>query len=35
MQGLVYKESSGRTIHQGTGKELLNAEIIQKAFLGL
>jgi branched-chain amino acid transport system ATP-binding protein len=26
---------TGRIIHQGTGKELLNAEVIQKAFLGL
>ena len=30
-----YVLQTGRTIHQGTGKELLNAEIIQKAFLGL
>jgi branched-chain amino acid transport system ATP-binding protein len=30
-----YVLQTGRTIHQGTGKELLSAEIIQKAFLGL
>ncbi len=30
-----YILQTGRTIHQGTGKELLNAEIIKKAFLGL
>ncbi len=30
-----YVLQTGRTIHQGTGKELLNAEIIRKAFLGL
>ena len=30
-----YVLQTGRTIHQGTGKELLTAEIIQKAFLGL
>jgi branched-chain amino acid transport system ATP-binding protein len=30
-----YVLQTGRTIHQGTGKELLNAEVIQKAFLGL
>ena len=30
-----YVLQTGRTIHHGTGKELLNAEIIQKAFLGL
>jgi len=30
-----YVLQTGRTIHQGTGKELLNAEIIKKAFLGL
>jgi branched-chain amino acid transport system ATP-binding protein len=30
-----YVLQTGRTIHQGTGKDLLNAEIIKKAFLGL
>ncbi len=30
-----YVLQTGRTIQQGTGKELLNTEIIQKAFLGL
>ena len=30
-----YVLQTGRTIHQGTGKELLTAEVIQKAFLGL
>jgi branched-chain amino acid transport system ATP-binding protein len=30
-----YVLQTGRTIHQGTGKELLHSEIIQKAFLGL
>ena len=30
-----YVLQTGRTIHQGTGKELLHAEVIQKAFLGL
>jgi branched-chain amino acid transport system ATP-binding protein len=30
-----YVLQTGRTIHQGTGKELLDAEIIKKAFLGL
>jgi branched-chain amino acid transport system ATP-binding protein len=30
-----YVLQTGRTIHQGTGKELLNADIIKKAFLGL
>src|SRR5512139_2556077 len=30
-----YVLQTGRTIHQGSGKELLTAEIIQKAFLGL
>ncbi len=30
-----YVLQTGRTIHQGTGKELLNAEVIKKAFLGL
>ena len=30
-----YVLQTGRTIHQGTGKELLNAEVIQKAFLGM
>ena len=30
-----YILQTGRTIHQGTGKELLNSEIIKKAFLGL
>ena len=30
-----YVLQTGRTIHQGTGKDLLNAEVIQKAFLGL
>jgi len=30
-----YVLQTGRTIHQGTGKELLNAEVIRKAFLGL
>jgi branched-chain amino acid transport system ATP-binding protein len=30
-----YVLQTGRTIQQGTGKELLTAEIIQKAFLGL
>jgi len=30
-----YVLQTGRTIHQGTGKELLTAEIIKKAFLGL
>jgi branched-chain amino acid transport system ATP-binding protein len=30
-----YVLQTGRTIHQGTGRELLNAEIIKKAFLGL
>lgn len=30
-----YVLQTGRTIHDGTGKELLNAEVIKKAFLGL
>jgi len=30
-----YVLQTGRTIHHGTGKELLNAEVIRKAFLGL
>jgi branched-chain amino acid transport system ATP-binding protein len=30
-----YVLQTGRTIQQGTGKELLNAEVIRKAFLGL
>ena len=30
-----YVLQTGQTIYNGTGKELLNAEIIQKAFLGL
>jgi len=30
-----YVLQTGRTIHTGTGKELLNAEVIRKAFLGL
>jgi len=30
-----YVLQTGRTIHQGTGKELLSAEVIQKAFLGM
>ena len=30
-----YVLQTGRTIHQGTGKELLSAEVIKKAFLGL
>ncbi len=30
-----YVLQTGRTIHTGTGKELLNAEVIKKAFLGL
>ena len=30
-----YILQTGRTIHQGTGKELLNSEVIKKAFLGL
>ncbi len=30
-----YVLQTGRTIHQGTGKALLNAEAIRKAFLGL
>ncbi len=30
-----YVLQTGRTIHQGTGKELLNADVIKKAFLGL
>jgi branched-chain amino acid transport system ATP-binding protein len=30
-----YVLQTGRTIQQGTGKELLNTEAIQKAFLGL
>jgi branched-chain amino acid transport system ATP-binding protein len=30
-----YVLQTGRTIHQGTGQELLNAEVIKKAFLGL
>jgi branched-chain amino acid transport system ATP-binding protein len=30
-----YILQTGRTIHQGTGKELLNSETIKKAFLGL
>ena len=30
-----YVLQTGRTIHQGTGKELLNTEVIKKAFLGL
>jgi branched-chain amino acid transport system ATP-binding protein len=29
-----YVLQTGRTIHQGTGKGLLSAEIIEKAFLG-
>jgi branched-chain amino acid transport system ATP-binding protein len=30
-----YVLQTGRTIHHGTGKELLNTEVIKKAFLGL
>jgi branched-chain amino acid transport system ATP-binding protein len=30
-----YVLQTGRTIHTGTGPELLNAEVIKKAFLGL
>ncbi|HSB07571.1 MAG TPA: ABC transporter ATP-binding protein [Thermodesulfobacteriota bacterium] len=30
-----YVLQTGRTIHHGTGKDLLNAEVIKKAFLGL
>lgn len=30
-----YVLQTGRTIHQGTGPELLNADVIKKAFLGL
>jgi branched-chain amino acid transport system ATP-binding protein len=30
-----YVLQTGRTIHQGTGKELLNADVVKKAFLGL
>jgi branched-chain amino acid transport system ATP-binding protein len=30
-----YVLQTGRTIQQGTGKELLNNEVIKKAFLGL
>ncbi len=30
-----YVLQTGRTIQEGTGKELLNTEVIQKAFLGL
>ena len=30
-----YVLQTGRTIQEGTGKELLNAEDIKKAFLGL
>lgn len=30
-----YVLQTGRTIYQGIGKELLNAEVIKKAFLGL
>ena len=30
-----YVLQTGRTIHDGTGKDLLNAEVIKKAFLGL
>jgi len=30
-----YVLQTGRTIHDGTGPELLNAEVIKKAFLGL
>jgi branched-chain amino acid transport system ATP-binding protein len=30
-----YVLQTGRTIQQGTGKELLKTEVIQKAFLGL
>jgi branched-chain amino acid transport system ATP-binding protein len=30
-----YVLQTGRTIQQGTGKELLNTEVIKKAFLGL
>ena len=30
-----YVLQTGHTIHQGTGKELLNTEVIKKAFLGL
>lgn len=30
-----YVLQTGRTIHHGTGRELLNAEVIKKAFLGL
>jgi branched-chain amino acid transport system ATP-binding protein len=30
-----YVLQTGRTIHQGTGKDLLNTEVIKKAFLGL
>ena len=30
-----YVLQTGRTIHHDTGKELLNAEVIKKAFLGL
>jgi branched-chain amino acid transport system ATP-binding protein len=30
-----YVLQTGRTIQQGTGKELLHTEVIKKAFLGL
>ena len=30
-----YVLQTGRTIHHGTGSDLLNAEVIKKAFLGL
>jgi branched-chain amino acid transport system ATP-binding protein len=30
-----YVLQTGRTIHHGTGRDLLNTEIIKKAFLGL
>ncbi len=30
-----YVLQTGRTIRDGTGKDLLNAEVIKKAFLGL
>jgi len=26
---------TGRTVHKGTGEELLEAEIVKKAFLGI
>ncbi len=30
-----YVLQTGRTVHEGTGKDLLNTEEIKKAFLGL